>query len=135
MFVLAGRLEGASGGTTTVGQLDDGTAANRILVGIGATGVSGQTVGAAIVSTTQEVSFQATAAAGGNRAALAYALDNYGLSFNGATPLSDTSALVPAGIANLRVGNNRVAFFSGHIRRLVYWGQRLPNNVLQSITQ
>jgi hypothetical protein len=28
-----------------------------------------------------------------------------------------------------------IAPLNGHIRRLVYWGQRLPNNVLQAITQ
>ena len=26
-------------------------------------------------------------------------------------------------------------YLNGTIRRLVYWGQRLPNNVLQAITQ
>jgi hypothetical protein len=26
-------------------------------------------------------------------------------------------------------------FINGHIRRLTFWGQRLPNNILQAITQ
>ena len=135
LFALAGRLEGASGGTTTIGQLDDGTTTNRILLGIGSTGASGQNIGVAITSNVQEVTFQGIASAGGNRVAFAYALNDYGLSLNGATPLSDTSAAVPGGIATLRIGNNTGSFLSGHIRRLCFWPTRLSNTTLQQITQ
>jgi hypothetical protein len=54
---------------------------------------------------------------------------------NGAAPLTNTGAM-PSGIDRCYIGSlNGGLFFTGHIRRLVYWGQRLPNNVLQAITQ
>jgi hypothetical protein len=71
------------------------------------------------------------------------------VSVNGRTPVQDnfatinltglTTLLVGAGyfgaIAGAGVPTGDNMFLNGHIRRLCYWNQRLPNNVLQQITQ
>ena len=70
------------------------------------------------------------------RSALAYRVNDYARSYNGAAPTTDTSGNLPVGIDRLGIGsNNSVSQLNGHIRRLVYWPQRLPNITLQTITQ
>jgi hypothetical protein len=66
-----------------------------------------------------------------------YAVDNFAASVNGLAPVTDTSGTLPT-TSQLVIGANGAAnggFFNGTIRRLVFWGQRLPNNVLQTLTQ
>jgi hypothetical protein len=68
----------------------------------------------------------------------AYAANNLGLSFNGATPVADTTATMPTTVNRLDIGSdhngaNRIK--AGTIRRLTYWPARLPNITLQRITQ
>ena len=66
----------------------------------------------------------------------AYALNNLAAVRNGGAVSTDTSAQLPVGMDRLELGTTQSAnYLNGHIRRLVYWGQRLPNNVLQAITQ
>jgi hypothetical protein len=59
-----------------------------------------------------------------------------GASVNGNTPGSSSPAAMPV-VDRLFLGTNHVgaAHLNGTIRRLAFWGQRLPNNILQSITQ
>ena len=69
------------------------------------------------------------------RVAAAYSANNFAGSYNGIAPVSDLSGTVPAP-NRLEIGAiGGSAMWNGTIRRLVYWGQRLPNNVLQAITQ
>jgi hypothetical protein len=70
--------------------------------------------------------------------AAAVKLDDFASWATGAsTAGSDTSGAMPIGInqANIGGATGGTEFLSGTIRRLVYWGQRLPNSVLQTITQ
>jgi len=70
------------------------------------------------------------------RTALAYKVNNYARSYNGGAVVTDLSGNLPVGIDRLGIGSsNNAQHLSGTIKRLVYWGQRLPNNVLQAITQ
>lgn len=66
----------------------------------------------------------------------AYALNNIAFSVNAATPLTDTSALLPIG-TDMYIGNGNGSdnFYNGTIKRLTYWPTRLSNEVLQQITQ
>jgi hypothetical protein len=49
---------------------------------------------------------------------------------------SDDSSIVFPTVSSVSLGNAFTSgYFNGTIKRLVYWGQRLPNNVLQAITQ
>jgi hypothetical protein len=68
----------------------------------------------------------------------AYASNNLGLSLNGATAVTDTSATMPttlnrADIGSDHAGLNRVKACT--IKRLTYWPVRLSNTTLQQITQ
>ena len=72
---------------------------------------------------------------GGYRSAIAYKANDFGLSSNGLTPTLDASGTLPTITQLIIMGNIRFQNRpSGHIRRLTYWPQRLPNAVLQTIT-
>jgi hypothetical protein len=70
------------------------------------------------------------------KGAVALKSNDFGFSENSSTPTVDTTGTLGThdrmGIGMDATG---IAPLNGHIRRLVYWGQRLPNNVLQAITQ
>ena len=70
------------------------------------------------------------------RVASAYAANNFAASVNGSTPLLDSTGSVGS-VTSMTIGSvtGSGQYLNGTIRRLVYWGQRLPNNVLQAITQ
>ena len=70
-----------------------------------------------------------------NKIAGAYAVNNYGLSVNGASAVTDTSAAVPT-LNALRIGYGYAAFgwANGHIRAIRYYPIRLTNRELQALT-
>ena len=70
------------------------------------------------------------------RCAGAFKANDAATSFNGGTVATDAAVTVPT-VNTLRFGRRANGFnvWNGTIRRLVYWGQRLPNSVLQTITQ
>jgi hypothetical protein len=132
---IYGEASNAQAGTSLFGA-DDGTASNRIFTNFSVANspafrvVSGgvdQAVFAA-GTITQNATFKLIAA---------YATNDFAASLNGAVAVTDTSGTVPSGLTTARIGSNvvTVSFINGHIRRLAFWGQRLPNNILQSITQ
>jgi hypothetical protein len=57
-------------------------------------------------------------------------------SANGGAVVTDNTATLPA-LTQLAIGATLVStqHYNGTIRRLTFWGQRLPDNVLQAITQ
>jgi hypothetical protein len=68
----------------------------------------------------------------------AYATNNLGISLNGATALTDTSATIPTALNRADIGSDHAGFNrvkAGTIKRLTYWPTRLGNEVLQRITQ
>jgi hypothetical protein len=69
----------------------------------------------------------------------AYKVDDFAVSYNGGTPLTDTSGDAPSGINTLVFGNTSHtvgvgANSSTHIRRIAYFPRRLSNAELQGIT-
>jgi len=68
--------------------------------------------------------------------AVSYRLNSINLATNGQIGTEDTTATIPTP-DRMFIGQNFASTqqANGTIRRLVYWGQRLPNNVLQAITQ
>jgi hypothetical protein len=115
-------------------SIDDGTSANRIelrLVG-GATNIRHDMVAGGVVQHNGVI-----AVGSGLRrvAALGYKSADTRLQ-SGSTGQTFLGPTVPA-VNQIRL--NYASFSNGElngtIRRLVYWGQRLPNNVLQAITQ
>jgi hypothetical protein len=75
-------------------------------------------------------------ASGRARSVLTYRLNDFEAAVNGSSSGTDTSATVPT-IDRIHIGQNFASgqIVNGTIRRLAFWGQRLPNNVLQQITQ
>jgi len=68
---------------------------------------------------------------------IAYKLNDCAYAANGASPISDTSALIP-NVNSLTVGNVAVAgqayYLNGHIAAIRYYKKRLPNAKLQTLT-
>ena len=68
--------------------------------------------------------------------ALAFKLNDFARSYKGAAALSDVSGNLPIAVDRLIIGSSISALhLSGHIRRLAYFPQRLPNTTLQALTQ
>ena len=93
-------------------------------------------------SLTGGVSQQISILTGGHQAkvtyscATAYQADNYAGSVNGLSVVTDLSGTVPTSITRMAIGSSPSSSFplNGTIKRLAYWGQRLANTTLQSIT-
>lgn len=66
--------------------------------------------------------------------AYAYATNDFAAVGNGGTVLTDPAGAVPTGLNVLNIGNLSGVLWSGHIRRITYYPQRLSNAQLQSIT-
>jgi hypothetical protein len=73
------------------------------------------------------------------KGAVAYKVDDFAVSYNGETPLTDTSGDAPSGINTLVFGNTSHTLGAGnhsstHIRRVAYYPKRLTNAELQTLT-
>jgi hypothetical protein len=130
--------EGVSNGVNGVGffTLEDGSAAEYSRMGVGfsllnfiVSKASGSQ--ADVYSTGTSFVFGAPF-----RGVAAYALNNVGLSLNGANAQVDTTADMPSAANVLKIGFGKYATYTnGTIKRLTYWPQRLANSTLQQITQ
>ena len=112
--------------------LGDGTASNKIVNGYLTSAVAGFEVSAGGVG---QAGIYLSTASANRKLASCYRLNDFAASVNGGTVGTDTSGTVPTVD---RLGINAVTGYNalnGTIRRLTYWGQRLPNNILQGITQ
>jgi hypothetical protein len=79
---------------------------------------------------------QGTISAGANKVANGYATNNFGVSINGGTALSDTSGNLAASYTKLDIGQswNGTVQLNGTIKRIAYYPRRLANTELQGIT-
>ncbi|WP_428247208.1 phage head spike fiber domain-containing protein [Ferrovibrio sp.] len=69
-------------------------------------------------------------------AALAYKLNDFALSVNGATPVTDGAGAVPSAASALHIGAfNGASIINGHIRHIAYFPRRLVNAELQDISR
>lgn len=68
--------------------------------------------------------------------ALAFAANDIAASWNGGTPKTDTSVIIPGGVTQLEIGRltNQTRALSGTIRRLIFYPSRLPDTDLQALT-
>jgi hypothetical protein len=71
------------------------------------------------------------------RSALIYQVNDFIMAANGVLSIADTSGVLPTALTALGIGQQGSGNlqYNGHIRRLTFWPQRLPNTSLQSITQ
>ena len=65
-----------------------------------------------------------------------YLINSFQQATNGVLGIEDTSGTLPT-VDRVNIGANEASgsILNGTIRRLCYWGQRLPNSTLQQITQ
>ena len=70
------------------------------------------------------------------KVALGFKTDDFAISVNGATVVTDTSGSMPSNIIKLNLGSNYIGGgpLSGHIRFIQYYPTRLSNATLQSLT-
>jgi hypothetical protein len=86
----------------------------------------------------QLIGFQANITSGAAvKQSIAYKLNDCAYAANGASPISDTSALIPT-VNRLTIGNVAVVgqafYLNGHIASLRYYRKRLPNAKIQALT-
>jgi len=118
----------------------DGTTNNRFSIrGIGLASISDQITVRSGASTVAQFSTNGTSVGTASRSiAAVYRLDDYAAVATGSTSVvADTSGALPVGVNQTNIGGavNGAEYLTGTIRRLTYWPQRLPNEVLQTITQ
>jgi hypothetical protein len=70
---------------------------------------------------------------------MCYKVNDYAISLNNGAVVSDTSAVVPAGVTRLGIGSldglfDAAAQMGGTIKKLTYYPVRLPNAELQEMT-
>lgn len=84
-----------------------------------------------------ELTFSAQVAGAAFKNAASYRVNDFASSLNGGTVGTDTSGVVPVGFSSLHLGSYTGVseFMSGHIRKIAYYPVRLPNQILQAITQ
>jgi len=69
------------------------------------------------------------------KSAIAYATNDIAVTVNGATPVTDTSAVIGTTMNQLTIGNrNNLNYRNGHIRSIRYYPTRLSNAQLQALT-
>lgn len=74
-----------------------------------------------------------------SKRALAYKVNDFALSKNGTTALTDTAGPLPSALVRMQLGSPSVATYtgavtSGTIKRIAYYNRRLSNTELQGIT-
>ncbi|QEH81202.1 hypothetical protein EIK56_25215 [Sphingomonas sp. C8-2] len=113
--------------------LDVGSASSRIIA-------YSQSTGRAIGVTGGSTSFLFTnlgsiTAGSRNALALAYANDDFAACMNGGALSTDTSGAVPTANRMAIGGGSGVSALNGHVRRIHYFNERLPNAILQALTK
>lgn len=129
--------QGGSEAVQIAASVNDGTANNIMSVLNDNSSAAGVTPGAAVTNggvAQANLTGAAITAGSTNKTALAYALNDFAYSQNGAAALTDTSGTIPT-VDRLDIGNRVSALFTnGHIRRIKYYPARLSNAQIQALT-
>lgn len=124
-----------SGATVALAEIGDGTYNNRALVYLNANSARGSIVSGGSTSALLAAGTYAAGTVG--RLALAAKLDDFAASFGGAAVVTDSSGAMPLGAPTaLYVGRQGGGGggFTGHIRRIIVYPQRLSNAKLQALS-
>jgi hypothetical protein len=132
-FVAVGSINVATANSGSAGTVSDGTNNNRVL-----TGFEPSVQGFVAVGGVAQVSLLGGTAAVSvvNRIAFAIKANDFALTLNGATVVTDVSGTVPT-VDRFNIGANGLgsgSFLNGHIRAIAYYNTRLPNAQLQTLT-
>jgi len=114
--------------------ISDGTLNNRMIIRGMTTSSQTGFIGVSSGSAQWNDGFT-TATATSTKSIFAYATNDIAFTRNAATPFTDTSATIPT-VNQLRIGSDADGTFllNGHIQRLAFYPQRLPNATLQALT-
>jgi hypothetical protein len=137
MFAECAVAQPASGGNQFIFRANDNSSNNNNTLNIQGSGFVSIATAAGGVFDGAAASALALSANTAAKFAGAYAVNNLGVSLNGATAVTDTSATMPTALNRLDIGSDHIAANRvkvGHIRRLTYWPQALPSR-LQALTQ
>ena len=122
----------APSGSYSAAEISDGTSNNRMILFHTAAGSARYLTffsGSAVVTTLDRTAVAASKWTG------AYKAGDYGSTYNANAALTNTYNGTISG-SQIRIGSSVTGSnFAGTIRRLTYWPARLPNNVLQTLTQ
>lgn len=127
----------ASASTRGPVRFDDGTANNRLMIRDGgATRIDGRVISGGTSVANLESAATAFTANTTFKAALAYAVNDFALSFNGGAALTDTAGALPSAISRLLIGDANASNTDkgALIRRITYYPRRMSNAELQTLT-
>ena len=132
-FVGVGSINVATANSGSAGTASDGTNNNRVLIGF-----EPSVQGFVAVGGAAQASLLGGAAAANvvNRVAFATKANDFALTLNGATVVTDVSGTMPT-VDRFNIGANGLgsgSFLNGHIRTIAYFNTRLPNAQLQTLT-
>jgi hypothetical protein len=129
-------LGGSGNASRRFFSINDGTTSNFIRgIASNAAG-SVSNYGEVTVNGTSQAQLGASGAysATPQKFAIAYAVNNIAVSKNGASAITDSSALIPV-VSKLDIGFDvNTAFLNGTIKKLAYYPKRLTNEELQGLT-
>lgn len=115
--------------------LDDGTANNRVRLGINSASPNKLVTGSYSSGVSVAVDTGIPYTPGLQKLAASYAKDNFANAANGALYTVVSAGNVPAGLNTLRVGKHTtLGYINGHIQRIEYYPRRLTDALLQSLT-
>jgi hypothetical protein len=122
-----------TGASSCLVSIDDTTSSNRIQL---RRSTSASTLRMVSSGGSIDANLTTGTALGTNKIATGISANNQNLVSNGVIATGITSITPMPTVTQAQIGNGPASnIFNGTIRRLAYWGQRLPNNVLQAITQ
>ena len=119
-------------------SVDDGTVSNRIQISVGSNAAfEFYTIVAGAATNSFSGASIPSAAGIVGRGALALASGSVNAAISGTLPFgANKTGALPSGLTQMRIGNvGNTDYLNGHIRRLTYWPRRLPNSILQTLTQ
>jgi hypothetical protein len=118
--------------TPAVFQIDDTTATNRLLVSSKVSAIS--LVASANVSGIVEFGRNENLGAATHKVAAAFKADNFAVSTNGASAITDNDGPMPTGLTHARFASSAAAPNNCRIARVAYWPKRLPDAMLEQLT-
>ena len=132
------QLQSIAARTVAGFDINDNSTNNRIIFRALTSSVADQAVirsASSTVFTAANVSPAPTTAS--RKSAVGYKVNDFMFTAIGSAGYTGTTGAVPVSVNQMLIGYEQgpLGQLGGTIKRLVYWGQRLPNNVLQAITQ
>jgi hypothetical protein len=126
----------ASGSTQMLLHIDDGSSNNRMYIGRDSSGVLRLYVVSGGTSQATPNAGTVSASNTAFRIAFSWKENDFKISLDGASPVSDTSGSIPSGLTTLRfaVSVSGSSYWNGTIRHLAYFPRALTSTQLQAIT-